>query len=142
MYNKVVYKTTRKVRAFMSMHFMLGNSIEEAMYKECLLTIDDEVDYFIGEIKEYLDVISKGSADVLFSIYAYGEELLSKEQVEKLLMLGKNMLDEELIEHLKYLRLFKRHNVDEKEYISFANDLINVCTQAIKENKTIISIGD
>ncbi|WP_154650620.1 hypothetical protein [Terrisporobacter glycolicus] len=121
---------------------MLGNSIEEAMYKECLLTIDDEVDYFIGEIKEYLDVISKGSADVLFSIYAYGEELLSKEQVEKLLMLGKNMLDEELIEHLKYLRLFKRHNVDEKEYISFANDLINVCTQAIKENKTIISIGD
>lgn len=126
----------------MSMHFMLGNSMKEAMYKECLLTIDDEVDYFIGEIKEYLDVISKGSADVLFSIDAYGEELLSKEQVEKLLMLGKNMLDEELIEHLKYLRLFKRHSVDEKEYIRFADDLINVCTQAIKENKTIISIGD
>lgn len=142
MYNKVTYKTTMKGRVFMSMHFMLGNSMKEAMYKECLLTIDDEVDYFIGEIKEYLDVISKGSADVLFSIDAYGEELLSKEQVEKLLMLGKNMLDEELIEHLKYLRLFKRHSVDEKEYIRFADDLINVCTQAIKENKTIISIGD
>jgi len=126
----------------MSIHFILGRNIEEAMYKECVLTIDDEVDYFIGEIKEYLDVISKGSADVLFSIDAYGEERLSKEQVEKLLLLGKNMLDEELIEHLKYLRLFKRHSVDEKEYIRFANDLINVCTQAIKENKTIISIGD
>ena len=106
------------------------------------LTIDDEVDYFIGKIKEYLDVISKRSADVLFSIDPYEDELLSKEQVEKLLLLGKNMLDEELIEHLKYLRLFKQHNIDEKGYLRFANNLINVCTQAIKQNKTIISIVD
>ena len=52
----------------MPMHFIFGNSIEEAMNKESVLTIDDEVDYFIGEIKEYLDVISKGSADVQLSI--------------------------------------------------------------------------
>ena len=68
MYNKVLYKTTRKRRVLMPMHFIFGNSIEEAMNKESVLTIDDEVDYFIGEIKEYLDVISKGSADVQLSI--------------------------------------------------------------------------
>ncbi|WP_228104450.1 hypothetical protein [Terrisporobacter mayombei] len=42
------------------------------------LTLDDEVDYFIGEIKEYLDVMYKGSADMLFSIDPYREELLSR----------------------------------------------------------------
>ena len=76
------------------------------------------------------------------SIDPYGDSVLSNEQVEKLLVLGKSMIDEELIDHLKYLKLFKRYNVDEKEYIDFANDLINVCSKAIEENKQIVSLGD
>ena len=63
-------------------------------------------------------------------------------KIEKLLVLGKTLLDKELIEHLKYLKLFKRYDIDEKEYIDFANDLINVCSKAIEENKTIVSLGD
>lgn len=126
----------------MGMDFVFESSIEKAMYKKAEFTIDDEMDYFIGEIKEYIDVISKGSADVLLSIDPYGDSVLSNEQVEKLLVLGKSMIDEELIDHLKYLKLFKRYNVDEKEYIDFANDLINVCSKAIEENKQIVSLGD
>ena len=126
----------------MGMDFVFESSIEKAMYKKAEFTIDDEMDYFIGEIKEYIDVISKGSDDVLLSIDPYGDSVLSNEQVEKLLVLGKSMIDEELIDHLKYLKLFKRYNVDEKEYIDFANDLINVCSKAIEENKQIVSLGD
>ena len=126
----------------MGMDFVFESSIEKAMYKKAEFTIDDEMDYFIGEIKEYIDVISKGSADVLLSIDPYGDIVLSNEQVEKLLVLGKSMIDEELIEHLKYLKLFKRYNLDEKEYLNFANDLIYVCNKAIEENKQIVSLGD
>ncbi|QJA07658.1 hypothetical protein HF520_01270 [Romboutsia sp. CE17] len=126
----------------MGMNFVFENSIEKAMYKKSELTISDEIDYFIGEIKEYIDVISKGSGDVLLSIDPYDYSVLSKEQVEKLLVLGKSLLDEELIEHIKYLKLFKRHNIGEKEFIDFANKMINVCSKAIKENKTIVSLGD
>lgn len=126
----------------MGMNFVFENSIEKAMYKKSELTISDEIDYFIGEIKEYIDVISKGSGDVLLSIDPYDYSVLSKEQVEKLLVLGKSLLDEELIEHIKYLKLFKRHNIDEKEFIDFANNMVSVCSKAIKENKTIVSLGD
>ena len=126
----------------MGMNFVFENSIEKAMYKKSELTISDEIDYFIGEIKEYIDVISKGSGDVLLSIDPYDYSILSKEQVEKLLVLGKSLLDEELIEHIKYLKLFKRHNIDEKEFIDFANNMVSVCSKAIKENKTIVSLGD
>lgn len=126
----------------MGMYFVFESSIEKAMYKKAEFIIDDEMDYFIGEIKEYIDVISKGSADILLSIDPYGDIVLSNEQVEKLLVLGKSMIDEELIEHLKYLKLFKRYNLDEKEYLNFANDLICVCNKAIEENKQIVSLGD
>ncbi len=126
----------------MGMNFVFENSIEKAMYKKSELTISDEIDYFIGEIKEYIDVISKGSGDVLLSIDPYDHSVLSKDQVEKLLVLGKSLLDEELIEHIKYLKLFKRHNIDEKEFIDFANNMVSVCSKAIKENKTIVSLGD
>ena len=126
----------------MGMDFVFESNIEKAMYKKSEFTIDDEMDYFIGEIKEYIDVISKGSADVLLSIDPYGDSVLSNEQVEKLLVLGKSMIDEELIDHLKYLKLFNRYDIDEKEYIDFANDLINVCSKAIEENKQIVSLGD
>ncbi len=126
----------------MGIYFVFESSIEKAMYKKAEFTIDDEMDYFIGEIKEYIDIISKGSADVLLSIDPYGDIVLSNEQVEKLLVLGKSMIDEELIDHLKYLKLFKRYNVDEKEYINFANDLIYVCNKVIEENKQIVSLGD
>ena len=126
----------------MGMNFVFENSIEKAMYKKSELTISDEIDYFIGEIKEYIDVISKGSGDVLLSIDPYDYSVLSKYQVEKLLVLGKSLLDEELIEHIKYLKLFKRHNIDEKEFIDFANNMVSVCSKAIKENKTIVSLGD
>lgn len=126
----------------MGMNFVFENSIEKAMYKKSELTISDEIDYFIGEIKEYIDVISKGSDDVLLSIDPYDHSVLSKDQVEKLLVLGKSLLDEELIEHIKYLKLFKRHNIDEKEFIDFANNMVSVCSKAIKENKTIVSLGD
>ena len=126
----------------MGMNFVFENSIEKAMYKKSELTISDEIDYFIGEIKEYIDVISKGSGDVLLSIDPYDYSVLSKDQVEKLLVLGKSLLDEELIEHIKYLKLFKRHNIDEKEFIDFANNMVSVCSKAIKENKTIVSLGD
>ena len=131
-----------KGRELMGIYFVFESSIEKAMYKKAEFTIDDEMDYFIGEIKEYIDIISKGSADVLLSIDPYGDIVLSNEQVEKLLVLGKSMIDEELIDHLKYLKLFKRYNVDEKEYINFANDLIYVCNKVIEENKQIVSLGD
>ncbi len=142
-----------KGRELMGMYFVFESSIEKAMYKKAEFIIEDEMDYFIGEIKEYIDVISKGSADVLLSIdpygdivlsneHPYGDIVLSNEQVEKLLILGKSMIDEELIEHLKYLKLFKRYNLDEKEYLNFANDLICVCNKAIEENKQIVSLGD
>ncbi len=113
-----------------------------AMHKKSELRIDDEMDYFIGEIKEYIDIISKGSTDVILSIDPYSHSVLSKEQVEKLVVLGNSMLDEELIEHLKYLKLFNRYDIDEKEYINFANSLVDVCSKAIKDNKQIISLGD
>lgn len=127
----------------MGMHFFFASSIKEAY--ECNfyeLYIEDEIDYFIGEIKEYIDIISKGSADIMLTIDPYSHTLLSKNQIEKLLSLGKILLDEELIEHLKYLRLFEKYNIEQKEFIDFANNLINVCIKAIKENKTIISLGD
>lgn len=124
------------------MHFILADSILNAEGKDAELYIEDEMDKFIGEIKEYIDVISKGASDIMISIDPYDDTLLSKEQIEKLLVLGKSMLDEELIEHLKYLRLFKRHGMDENEYIDFANNLVDVCDKAIKENKTIVSLGD
>lgn len=125
------------------MRFVFANSIQESYgVKNVELDIDHEMDYFIGEIKEYVDVISKGSADIMITIDPYDDTLLSKEQIEKLLVLGNSLLDEELIDHLRYLRLFKRHNIDEKEFVDFANNLINVCSKAIKENKTIVSLGD
>ena len=108
----------------MSMYFIFSNSISDALNKDTDLKIDDKLDYFIGEIREYIDVVSKGSAEVLLSIDSYGNQVLSKEQVEKLLILGQNLLDEELIDHLKYLKPFKRYDIDEKEYIDFANDLM------------------
>ncbi|MBC6696295.1 hypothetical protein H9L25_05875 [Terrisporobacter mayombei] len=58
------------------------------------------------------------------------------------MILGKTLLDEDLIEHLKYLKLFKRYDIDEKEYIDFINNLIEVCSKAIEENKQIVSLGD
>ena len=36
----------------MGMNFVFENSIEQARYKESVLTIDDYIDYFIGAIKE------------------------------------------------------------------------------------------
>lgn len=126
----------------MGMDFVLESSIERAMHKKSELRIDDEMDYFIGEIKEYIDIISKGSTDVILSIDPYSHSVLSKEQVEKLVVLGKSMLDEELIEHLKYLKLFNRYDIGEKEYINFANSLVDVCSKAIKDNKQIVSLGD
>ena len=130
-------------RVIKGMRFVFANSIQESYgVKNVELDIDHEMDYFIGEIKEYVDVISKGSADIMITIDPYNHTLLSKEQVEKLLVLGNSLLDEELIDHLRYLRLFKRHNIDEKEFVDFANNLINVCSKAIKENKTIVSLGD
>ena len=126
----------------MSMYFIFSNSISDALNKDTDLKIDDKLDYFIGEIREYIDIVSKGSAEVLLSIDPYGNQVLSKEQVEKLLILGQNLLDEELIDHLKYLKLFKRYDIDEKEYIDFANDLMKICSEAIKENKQIVSLGD
>lgn len=125
------------------MRFVFANSIEESYGVENIeLDIEHEIDYFIGEIKEYVDVISKDAADIMITIDPYDDILLSKDQIEKLLVLGKSLLDEELIEHLQYLRLFRRHNVSEKEYVDFANSLINVCNKAIEENKTIVSLGD
>ena len=130
-------------RVIKGMRFVFANSIQESYgVKNVELEIDYEMDYFIGEIKEYVDVISKGSADTMITIDPYDDTLLSKEQIEKLLVLGNSLLDEELIDHLKYLRLFKRYNIDEKEFVNFANNLINVCSKAIKENKTIVSLGD
>ena len=126
----------------MGMHFIFADSILNAEGKEVELYIEDEMDRFIGEIKEYIDVISKGASDIMLSIDPYDDTLLSNEKIEKLLVLGKSMLDEELIEYLKYLRLFKRYDIDEKEYIDFANNMIKVCSKAIKENKTIFSLGD
>lgn len=126
----------------MGMNFVIEDSIEKAMYKEPELIIEDEIDYFIGEIKEYIDIISKGSADVLLDINPYGDTLLSKDQIEKLLGLGSILLDGELIEHIKHLKLFKRYDIDEKEFIDFANNMISVCNKAIKENKAIVSLGD
>ena len=124
------------------MHFIFADSILNAEGKEVELYIEDEMDKFICEIKEYIDVIYKGASDIMLSIDPYDDTLLSNEKIEKLLVLGKSMLDEELIEHLKYLRLFKRYDIDEKEYIDFANNMIKVCSKAIKENKTIFSLGD
>ena len=126
----------------MGMHFIFAESILNAEGKEVELYIEDKIDKFIYEIKEYIDVISKGSADVLIDLEPYDDEVLLKDKIEKLLVLGKTLLDKELIEHLKYLKLFKRYDIDKKEYIDFANDLINVCSKAIEENKQIVSLGD
>lgn len=126
----------------MSMYFIFSESISDAVNKDTDFKIDDKIDYFIGEIREYVDVVSKGSTDVLLSIDPYGNQVLSKEQVEKLKILGNSLLDKELIDHIKYLKLFKRYDIDEKEYIDFANNLINVCSKAIEENKRIVSLGD
>ncbi|MGL4731999.1 MAG: hypothetical protein ACRCW0_10525 [Clostridium sp.] len=126
----------------MAMYFVFSDNISAAFGKDVELKVEDEIDYFIGEIKEYIDVISKGSSDILLTIDPYGDQVLSKDQIEKLLVLGKSLLDEELIEHLKYLKLFKRYDIDEKEFIDFAKSMVDLCTKTIKENKTIVSLGD
>lgn len=126
----------------MGMHFVFADSISDALDKDAELYIEDEIDTFIYNIKEYIDVISKGSADVLIDLEPYDHDILSNDKIEKLLILGKTLLNEELIDYLKYLKLFNRYDIDEKEYIDFANNLIEVCSKAIEENKQIVSLGD
>lgn len=126
----------------MGMDLVIEDSIEKAMDKESEYYIEDEMDNFVYKIREYVDVVSKGCADVLMHIDPYDDTVLSRDQVEKLIILGNSLLDEELIDHLNYLNYFKRYRIEEKDYIDFANDLINVCKKAIKQNKTIVVIGD
>ena len=124
------------------MYFIFANSIEEAFSKKVSVRLEDDLDNFIQVIKEHVDVLCKDCTEVLLGIDPYGDKILSVEEIKKLLILGQNLLDNELIEHLRYEKLFIRYDIDEKDYMKFAKDMIEVCNESLREGKTLISLGD
>lgn len=139
----------------MAVILVVAKDLEEAERKEqsrnCLLLSieENEIYMFFNDIKFYLDEIDKGCADdFLYKLEIYGTEQLSKERIENYLKLSKVMLNEKVINQLEEYKKFDGYYLcynrplKKEDYIKFANDLNNMCQQALEENKTIFVFGE
>ncbi len=112
---------------------------------------EKEIYGLINDIKWCLDKIDEGCADdFLYKLEIYGEEILSKERVEKYLNLSEVLLNEEVIRYLEENNVFEKYRayygdstcLKKEDYIGFANVLKKICIQALEENKKIFVIGE
>ncbi|SHK10857.1 hypothetical protein [Tepidibacter formicigenes] len=119
-----------------SIGFVISNDINEAINMYDFVTLDERIDDFIFKKKD----IFGSSVDIFTQINPYEDTIFSQDEIKKFLLASKQLLQEDVLDFLE--KDFIRENIDKKEFIKFANNMINMCNIALKENKNIVSIGN
>ncbi|MCY6355397.1 hypothetical protein [Clostridium sp. ZS2-4] len=115
-------------------NFAIANDFLEATRKFNLL-FEEDIDNFIWNYREcFGDAVS-----ILTEIDPYSDKIFSHNEIEKLLRAAKQLKKDTILNSLE--KEFIKQNVNKNELIEFANALIIMCESALKQHKTMISIG-
>lgn len=108
--------------------FYIADSVDTVIANEPSVYISDELQEYLYYKKNIVDFDMK----YFFDIDPYGDTLLDIDHVKELIKICDNIIESGL------LTSFKEKN----EYVDCIIQLKKMCKKAIKDNKTIVVIGD
>lgn len=117
----------------MSISLVIANTIEEASINVESIDLEDEINQFLYENKEYFG----NDIDILLNIDPYDDKVFAPEELP-LVIDACNLITNKASEIIQS----SIQKVTIEDIIHFADELIKMCRVANETNKTIVSLGD
>ncbi|MBK1809993.1 hypothetical protein JHL18_04965 [Clostridium sp. YIM B02505] len=117
----------------MSISFVIANTIEEASNNVESIDLEDEINEFLYENREYFGE----DISILLKIDPYDDKVFELDELPILIdacILITNKANKIVESSIRRVKI--------EDIIYFAGGLIEMCRAAIKNNKTIVTLGD